>query len=171
MSATIELFEAWKKAKGYATDAAAGHALKVSKQAVNNWRSRNGNAEAHVIERMCRDLGRDPAPVMLQAFAEAAKSAEAARSLMRVARQLGAACVALLALVPLMLHSSPVEAAGARTAEGSVAPQLIHYAHFVRIRLMAVLAFLGLLPPTPRHQPKKLEPMRWNRPASCLVCP
>lgn len=126
MSATLELFEAWKAAKGYATDSAAGHALKVSRQTVNNWRSRGGNAEPHVIERMAADLGRDPVPVILQAFAEAARDAEAKRTLGRLARRLGAACVALLALAPWMMPSSAH--AATQSHEG---PRLIHYAKWL----------------------------------------
>ena len=169
MSATLELFEAWKAKQGFETDSAASHALKVTRQTVNNWRSRNGNAEAHVIERMCRDLGRDPAPVMLQAFAEAAKNAEAARSLMRVARKLGAACLALLAVAPLTMHSSTAESAeGLQTVRERA--QLIHYAKWAQATARAFLARCRSLT-APRPQPPNLEPHAWNRFASYPASP
>lgn len=126
MSATLELFEDWKKAKGYATDSAAGDALKVSKQTVNNWRSRGGNGEAHIIERMAADLGRDPIPYVLQAFSEASKSADARRSLGRMARSLGAACLAL-ALLPLSLP----QRAEAIEIGNSIISRHIHYAKWI----------------------------------------
>lgn len=141
MSATLQLFEDWKRAMGHATDTAAGAALRVSKQAVHNWRTRDGNAEAHIIERMAKDLDRDPVPVILQAFSEAAKSAEAARSLTRMARRLGAACFALLTLAPLMMHSSPAAAAGGGNAT-SEASHLIHYAKWLTVRARRFRAWL-----------------------------
>jgi len=165
MTATLALFERWKAHKKLLSDREAAKVLGLSHGAPHLWRTgRNGSAA--VIERMAKDLGEDPVPVILQAFAEAARDAEDKRTLGRLAKRLGAACWALVALMPLLSAAPNVEA-----MEQCDSARPIHYAHFVRIRLMAVLAFLGLLPPTPRHQPKKLEPMRWNRPASCLVCP
>src|SRR5690606_5965831 len=66
MSITAELFERWKKARGYTSDRAALLALDVSHGAAVHWRA-GRNAEVHIIERMARDLGDDP----LQAVARA----------------------------------------------------------------------------------------------------
>lgn len=149
MSATTDLFADWKQAKGYTTDSAAADALRVSKQAVHNWRDRDGNAEAHVLERMAADLGRDPVPYILRAFSEAAKSADAARSLSRLARKLGAACVALLAVAPLMLHSSHAEAAGAQNAQNATVHP-IHYAKWLTVRVRRFRAwYRDFLEPSP----------------------
>lgn len=95
VSATTELFDRWKAAKGHKTDTSAADALGLSKQAVNNWRTRDGNGEADAIEKMCRDLNEDPVKVILQAYSEAAKHAESRRTLERLARRFGAVVLAL----------------------------------------------------------------------------
>lgn len=105
MSATFSLFERWKAAKGYATDSAAADGLGVTRAAVSLWRQgRNGNAA--LVERMAKDLGEDPVPVILQAFAEAARDAEDRKTLGRLARKLGAACLALFVLAPMLSNSA-----------------------------------------------------------------
>lgn len=105
MSATYELFTRWKAAKGYGSDAAAMRALSLHPTALTPWKQgRNGSPA--VIERMAKDLGEDPVGVVLQAFAESARDAEDKRALGRLARRFGAACLALLALFPLMLPSN-----------------------------------------------------------------
>ena len=128
MSATFTLFARWKAAKGFVSDAEAARALHVHVSTITPWKLHGRNGSAAVIERMAKDLGEDPVPVILQAFAEAARDADDKRTLGRLARRLGAACVALLALAPLMMHSSPAEAAGGQNAAREPV-QLIHYAH------------------------------------------
>lgn len=158
MSATLELFEDWKKAKGYATDSAAGHALKLSRQTVNSWRARNGNAEPHVIERMANDLGRDPIPYVLQAFSEAAKDADARRTLAKMAKKLAASSMALL--LALMPYFAPTNA----DASESGSARYIHYAHSAMRKILAALGalpgFLSVRPP--RLQPRRMEPQTWT---------
>ena len=100
MSATFDLFTRWKVGKGYATDAEAARALKVHVSTITPWKLHGRNGSPAVIERMAKDLGEDAVPVILQAFAEAARDAEDKRTLGRLAKRLGAACVALLALAP-----------------------------------------------------------------------
>lgn len=169
MSATVDLFEEWKKAKGFTSDRAAGHALKVSPQAVNNWRTRDGNAEAHVIERMANDLGRDPIPYILQAFSEAAKDAEARRTLAKMAKKLAANSMALL--LALMPYFAPTNA----DANESGSARYIHYAHLAMRKILAALGalpgFLSARPP--RLQPSRMEPQTWTlHPlASCATKP
>lgn len=133
MSTTFSLFERWKASKGHTSDAAAAKALGVTRAAVSLWRQ-GRNGKASVLEKMARDLGEDPAQYYLGAMAEAENDAADKRALIRMARRLGAACFALLALAPLMLHSSPVEAAG-REMAARVSPHLIHYAKWLTARL------------------------------------
>lgn len=99
MSATLELFERWKVAKGLGSDRAAAAALGISHAGPAQWRA-GRNGAASVIERMAKDLGIDPVPVILQAFAEAARDGADRRTLARLARDAGAACLALLVLLP-----------------------------------------------------------------------
>lgn len=95
MSATWALFERWKTAKGHASNNAAALALGSTRQTVQCWKDgRNGGAE--VIERMCADLGEDPVPVILQAFAEAARDTEDRKALQRLARRFKAALAGLM---------------------------------------------------------------------------
>lgn len=167
MSATLELFEEWKKEKGFASDRTAGHALKVTAQTVNNWRSRDGNAEAHIIEKMANDLGRDPIPYILRAFSEASKSADAGRSLARMAKKLAASGLALL------LAWMPFSAPTASDVIGLGNSRDIHYAQYAMRKILAaigaVLAFLTVRPP--RLQPHDMEPVTCNRRALCQSSP
>lgn len=144
MTATFSLFERWKAAKGYDTDSAAANQLGVTRAAVSLWRQgRNGSAS--LIERMAKDLGEDAVPVILQAFAEAARDAEDKRTLGRLAKRLGAACVALLALAPWTQPASAQERVGTQEAV-----QLIHYAQWLTVRLRQFRAWcrpFGVQPP------------------------
>lgn len=165
MSATNDLFERWKAHKRIETDSEAARVLNVSHGAPHHWRQgRNGSAA--VIERMAKDLGEDPVPVILQAFAEAARDAEDKRTLGRLARRLGAACVALLALAPCMMPSS-AHAAAQGHAE---ATRLIHYAQSLRSAVRSILARCRSLI-APRLQPMNLEPYAWNRFVSSPASP
>lgn len=165
MSATNDLFTRWKAHMRLQSDREAAAKLGLSHGAPHLWRTgRNGSAA--VIERMAKDLGEDPVPVILQAFAEAARDAEDKRTLGRLARRLGAACVALLALAPWMMPSS----ANAATEGNEEAPRLIHYAQLVRRAVRLILARWRSLT-APRLQPPNLEPYAWNRFASSPANP
>lgn len=167
MNATLELFEDWKKARGFTTDSAAGHALGVTRQTVNNWRSRGGNAEAHVIERMANDLGKDPIPYILRAFSEASKSAEAGRSLARMAKKLAASGLALLlAVMPFLAPTADAVNVLGNSRD-------IHYAQrIVRIILGAIARLWpSLRVRPPRLQPHDMEPVTCNRRALCPSSP
>jgi hypothetical protein len=105
MSATYELFQRWKAAKKFESDAAAMRSLSLHPTALTPWKAgRNGSAA--VIEKMAKDMGEDPVPVILQAFAEAARDAEDRKTLGRLARKLGAACIALFMLAPMFSSSA-----------------------------------------------------------------
>lgn len=160
MSATNDLFARWKAHKGIETDSEAARVLNVSHGAPHHWRQgRNGSAA--VIERMAKDLGEDPVPVILQAFAEAARDAEDKRTLGRLARRLGAACLALLALSPAVLPSSA-------TAQEIVTPYTL-CAIGRRARRAILARWRSLI--APRLQPPTLEPYEWNRFASSPASP
>jgi transcriptional regulator with XRE-family HTH domain len=125
MSATLELFDRWKALKNITSDRQASAALGLSAGAAAQWRmGRNGSAA--VIERMARDLGEDPIPVILQAFAEAARDAEDRKTLGRLARKLGAACLALFVLAPMVNSSAAATESGV-----SETPHHIHYAKWI----------------------------------------
>lgn len=143
MSATLDLFNRWKAAQGFDSDRAAAHALGISHGAPHHWRQgRNGSAS--LIERMSKDLGEDPVPVILQAFAEAARDADDRRTLGKLAKRLGAACVALVTLVPLLSAAPRAEAMQAFESE-----RAIHYAHFIPGRIQAHGMHLGVIPRRP----------------------
>lgn len=83
MSVSYELFLQWKTLKNFASDRAAALELVGSASTVDNWKRRGSNGEAHVIERMCKDLGVDPIPYIMRCFEEAAKG-DAKRALSRI---------------------------------------------------------------------------------------
>lgn len=148
MSATNELFTRWKAHNRIQTDAEAAKLLGVSHGTPHHWRQ-GRNGAASVIERMAKDLGVDPIPTILQAFAEAARDAEDRKTLGRLARRLGAACVALLAAAPLMLHSSHAQAAGAQETPSAL-HQPIHYAKWLTARVRRFRAWCrDFLEPSP----------------------
>lgn len=112
MSATLELFDRWKALKKITSDRQASATLGLSAGAAAQWRmGRNGSAA--VIERMAHDLGEDPIPVILQAFSEASRDAEDRRTLARMAKRLGAACLALFMLAPMVPSSAEAAEPGA----------------------------------------------------------
>lgn len=147
MSATNELFTRWKAAKGIPSDRQAAAALGVSHAGPAQWRAgRNGSAA--VIERMAHDLGEDPIPVILQAFAEAARDAEDKRALVRMAKKLAASGLALL--LALMPYSAPTSA-----SEPALAQSRLEGLYIMR---NAGYPITG--PPTPGHAPVTCLPQR-----------
>lgn len=116
MSATWELFERWKARKGHESNNAAASDLGTARQTVQNWKD-GRNGDAHFIERMAKDLGEDPVPVILEAFAEAARDAEAKRALQRLAKRFrGAALAIALGALPLMAPSASQARTGGLTS-------------------------------------------------------
>lgn len=154
MSATNELFTRWKAHSRITTDAEAAKVLGISHGTPHHWRQ-GRNGAASVIERMAKDLGVDPIPTILQAFAEAARDAEDRKTLARLARRLGAACLALLAAAPLMMHSSPAAADEAQNAKAATLHP-IHYAKFL-------MAFLRRKQPDLRRIVSAITKPSWCR--------
>ncbi len=114
MTATFRLFERWRASKKIESLRAAADELGVSKQGPTDWKNGH-NAKAHVIERMAKDLGEDPVPVIIEALTEAEKDADAKRALQRLAKRFrGTLAATALALVPL-LSAGPVSAHSAST--------------------------------------------------------
>ncbi len=69
MSATYELFTAWKAKKGLTSDNQGALALGVTRMAASAWK--NGrNAEIPLIERMAKELKEDPAAWAMMVLAE-----------------------------------------------------------------------------------------------------
>lgn len=106
MSITQTLFERWKVAKGIDSNRAAMRALGLSATANIHWKA-GRNADADVIERMANDLGENAGELIAKAMAEQARG-EAARTWERIAKQLGAAAVVVLAVA----HSVSVAVMG-----------------------------------------------------------
>lgn len=75
MTATTELLDRYRQAKGLKSDNAAALSLGVKRQTINNWRMRGSQGEPHLIERMCDTLQMDPAPWLLRALQEQSHNA------------------------------------------------------------------------------------------------
>jgi len=101
MSATLELFERWKKAKGYETDTEAALRLGITKQTISNWRARDGNASPYVIEHMANDLREDFATLLIQAWTETHKDPADQKAVAKLVHRLGPAVIALAMLGPV----------------------------------------------------------------------
>jgi hypothetical protein len=86
MSATYELFTAWKTKKGHTSDNQGALALGVSRVAASQWKQ-GRNAEITLIERMAKDLKEDPAAWAMMVLAERAVGEEK-RTIERLARQM-----------------------------------------------------------------------------------
>lgn len=136
VSATFSLFERWKAAKGFTKDSDAAKALGVTRAAVSLWKTgRNGGPS--VIYRMAEDLGDEPTKHVLASLSEATANVKDKKTLARLARRLGAACLAVLALAPWMIHSRPSEATGG--ANGT--PERVHLIHYAKWLLRALGRF------------------------------
>ena len=98
MSTTTLLLDRWMKLRKIDTDAAAASELGLTKGSVYNWRERDGNAEIHIVERMAKDLGEDPATVIIEVFKESQRSDEAKKTLQRLAKRLTGTSLLVLAL-------------------------------------------------------------------------
>ncbi|NII11357.1 hypothetical protein [Oleiagrimonas sp. C23AA] len=97
MTATTELLDQYRQAKGLKSDNAAALSLGVKRQTINNWRMRGSQGEPHLIERMCEALEIDPAPWLLRALREQSHNAN---KLVweRLTQRLGYAAVALVSV-------------------------------------------------------------------------
>lgn len=108
MPVTADLFERWKKAKGFASDRQACLALGVSNGNPGHWRE-GKNAHAAVIEKMARDLGhqdKEIAVLLFESMAEAASAdADSRKTFERLAKKVRA--LALTAVAVLASSSFP----------------------------------------------------------------
>jgi len=117
MSATLRLFENWKIVKGLTSDREACRTLGLSHSAANHWR-RGQNGDPDVLERMCKDLGRDVLPVMLDAYAETTRSAPARRAIERVAKRFAALVVVLAVTLGAYVGQATPALAGVKAPAG-----------------------------------------------------
>ena len=105
MSATIELFEKWKAAKGIESDRQALRTLGLSPGCAVHWKA-GKEAGADVIEKLAKGIGENPAIWAAKAMAGQTRG-ETQRAWQRIARQLGAvAAVLWLCVVPLQAKAS-----------------------------------------------------------------
>lgn len=86
MSATYELFSAWKAKKGLNSDNQGALALGVTRMAASAWK--NGrNAEVPLIIKMAKEIGENEQAWTLQVLAERS-TGEERRAIEKMARQL-----------------------------------------------------------------------------------
>ncbi len=96
-SATFKLFQLWKSEKNYASAMQACEALGLERMAATHWK--NGrNAEAHIIEKMAREIGHPPEAWVLAAASEKTIKPIERTTLMKMAKKLGYAAALLLTL-------------------------------------------------------------------------
>jgi len=98
MSATIELFEQYKRSIDVQADRLAAQTLGVKSQTVSNWRTRGSQAEPWLIEKMCVALGHDATPWLVRALAEQATGPHNRKVWMRVSQGLGYKIAGMAAL-------------------------------------------------------------------------
>jgi len=103
MSATIELFEHYKRAIGVQADRLAAQALGVKSQTVSNWRTRGSQAEPWLIEAMCTQLGCNVAPWLIRTLAEQATGAHNRKVWERLGKGMGYRVASWIAMVGLPL--------------------------------------------------------------------
>lgn len=133
MSTSYELFLKWRELKKFPSDRSAALELCGSQSTVNGWKMRGSNAEAHLIERMCKDLGQDPIPYIMRAFEEAAKG-DAKRALSRILKNYSKNAIVVFGCVFAlgMLQEAHASTQGAIESIGGAHP--IHYAKYRRRR-------------------------------------
>lgn len=149
MSITNELFERWKTAKEIDSNRAAMRLLNLSPTANIHWKA-GRNADADVIERMAIDLGENPGPLIAKAMAEQAKG-PAARTWERLAKQLGAAAVVVLAVALPMVDGVEAKACDIK---GLQAVYYVKFRRWVAEKLAGIqqLAMSACSPVAPFHR-------------------
>lgn len=99
MSATLELFEQFKRRLGMQADRTAAAALGVKSQTVSNWRTRGSQAEPWLIEKMCVAIDADLAGWLLRVQMEQAPNIENKLAWRRVCEKLGYQTAGIAALL------------------------------------------------------------------------
>jgi hypothetical protein len=99
MSATLELFEQFKRHLEVQADRTAAATLGVKSQTVSNWRTRGSQAEAWLIEKMCVAIDADLAEWLLRVQMEQAPNIENKQAWRRVCEKLGYQTAGLAALL------------------------------------------------------------------------
>ena len=108
MNATNKLLDKWWEIRSPASNKAAGLILGVTGNPISNYRAGLSQAEAHVIERMARDIGDDPLKWLALVESERARRPADKKAWAAAARRLGAAAaLACVLLTALPAHSAP----------------------------------------------------------------
>lgn len=79
--------------------------LRIRHSSISNYRSGFSQAAPHVIERMARDIGENPAAWVALVESERARDAEDRRTWARIAKQLGLAAALVIAALPYESHA------------------------------------------------------------------
>lgn len=117
MTATIELLDAFKRAKHIDSDNAAAKLLSVTRASVSGWRNGLSAPKPHTVADMCEGIGADVAPWLARVEAERAHSSADRKVWASLARRLGAAAaVAAVALVAGFGSSTKAHANGFQAA-------------------------------------------------------
>ena len=99
MSATLDLFEQFKRHRGMQADRTAAAALGVKSQTVSNWRTRGSQAEPWLIEKMCEAMDADLTQWLLRVQMEQAPNIENKQAWRRVCEKLGYQTAGIAALL------------------------------------------------------------------------
>lgn len=96
MSKTTELLDLYKAAKGIETDTEAARSLRITKQAVSNYRTQGHGAAPAVIQRLCDGSGENVAHWLPLIQAEREKDTADRRVWLQLAATAASIAVALL---------------------------------------------------------------------------
>lgn len=113
MNATNKLLDKYALACSVAMDKDLAARLRVTKQAVSNWRKGNAHPDAESVARMCETTGEQIAHWLPLIEAERARSPEAKKVWLRLAQ--------MAAAVALTVGLFPAHAEAATTAAGHAA--------------------------------------------------
>lgn len=135
-TATTELLDRWKKARGLESDYAAAQALGITRGSPSNWRHGRSHAAAATVTRMANDLGEDAGAWLALIESQRAATGEDRKAWAELARRLGAAAT----VAAVALFAAPLATVRAGHSE-PVNPVCIM--RNVRSRLRAALSALG----------------------------
>lgn len=133
MTATVQLLDKYKAARGIATDMAAAESLRVGKAAVSKWRNGGGHPDADSVEAMCVAIGEPVAHWLHLIEAERARTPAARRVWLRLAQAAAAIAIAVgLTGTPLSVQ-----------AAGTLSHSPVHPVYYVNFNL--ILRRLGMM--------------------------
>lgn len=114
MSATTELLDRYKAARGIESDNAAGIALGLKRQTISGWRNQGKQAEPAVLWQMAEAIGEDGGRWLAQVEAERARTKADREAWSILAKRLGAvAALFVAAALPYQVNASALTGAHA----------------------------------------------------------